>query len=429
MRPRFTVLVTACAAFGLAALPSIAGAAPQQNRGLTIHAVPHRIIAGEAVLIYGRLAGPGHGNQTIRLFHRINPAPRFTLIGSTTTDATGRFEFIRAEGIVESNRSWFVRGPAFSHSRTVHELVAPLVSLATSSIPAVGLTRHPVVFSGHVTPSHAGSVIELQSQKGSSDDWTTLKRGIVGAGSNYQLRYTWRSPGEREVRVLFRGDPRNTAAASDPLTVLVQQTEHSDFTIGTSAPIVANASPFTVSGTLYQPGTTTPEPSTSVSLSAREPGVPGFHEVSTTMTGPDGGYSFPNLTSTVNELYQVRATFAPARDSSAILFQGVQDVVRMTPSSSVSTVGGQITFSGSVSPHKAGHVIYLQRFGTDGDWHTVEVRSVQSDSTFTFGWTFGTAGVKEFRTRITGGPANVGTASSPVTIDVTQPPLSTLPTG
>lgn len=428
MRSRFTVLATACTAFTLAAVPGIAGAAPQQNLGLTIHAVPHRIIAGEAVLIYGRLAGADRGNQTIRLYHRINPAPRFTLIGRTRTDAVGRYEFIRAEGVVESNRSWFVRGPVFSHSRTVHERVAALVSLATSTSPATGLTRHPIVFSGHVTPGHAGSTVLLQAQRGSGDDWRTLERGVVRAGSNYQMRFAWRTPGERDVRVLFPGDARNTAAASDPVAVLIQQAEHSDFTIGTSAPIVANEAPFTISGTLYQPGTTTPEPTTSVSLFGREPGVPGFHEVSTVTTGPDGSYSFPNLTSTDNELYQVRATFPPARDTSSVLFQGVEDVVGMSASSSVSTVNGHITFSGSVSPDKAGHVIYLQRFGKDGDWHTVGVRFVRSDSTYTFGWTFGTAGVKEFRARITGGPANVGGASSPVTIDVTQPPLSSLPT-
>ena len=99
----------------------------------------------------------------------------------------------------------------------------------------------------------------------------------------------------------------------------------------------------------------------------------------------------------------------------------------MTASSQTSTVGGHITFSGSVSPDKSGHLIYLQRFGKDGDWHTVEVRTVAPGSTYSFGWTFGTAGVKQFRARITGGPVNVGSASPPVTVDVSQPPVTSLP--
>jgi hypothetical protein len=424
MRLRSTMLVCALSAFAFAAIPSVASAAPHHNRGLTIHAVPHRIIAGEAVLIYGQLKGPGHAGQTITLYHRINPQPVFSVIGTTQTDTEGRYEFTRADGIVLSNRSWYVRGPAPTHSRTVHERVAALVSLVAN--PAAGLTRHPIVFTGHVTPDHAGSVVALQTQKGSSDDWTTLKRTIVGPGSNYQFSQAWRTPGERDVRVLFRADGRNTAAASDPVSVTIEQTQVPDFTINTSDPIVTNDSPATISGVLDEPGTTTPEPSTSVSLFAREPSTGPFALVDTQITGTDGSYSF-SVQTTTNELYEARTTFVPHRHS-AVLFQGVQDVVNMT-GPMTSTVNGSVTFSGDVSPDKAGHVIYLQKLGADSDWHTVEVGLVRANSTFQFGWTFGTAGAKEFRARITGGPANVGGASAPVTVDVTQPALSTLPTG
>lgn len=426
MRLRPTLLACVLCAFAGTATPSIAGAAPVHNRGLTIHAVPHHIIAGEAVLIYGRLHGPDHANHLIRLFHRINPQAQFTLIGTTTTDSAGLYAFTRAEGVVLSNRSWFVRGPGLSHSATVHERVAALVSLSASS--SAGLTRHPLVLSGHVTPDHAGSVVALQEEKGSSDDWTTLKRGVVGPGSNYNISYAWRVPGSRDVRVVFRGDVRNTTAASDVASVVIQQTQVPDFTIQSSDPIVANGQAVTISGTLYQPGTTTAEPNTSVSLFARVPASGGYRELATATTGPDGSYSFANVASATNELYQVRTTFKPGRHSAA-LFEGVQDVVTMQASASTSTVNGHVVFTGSVSPDKAGHVIYLQKLGTDNDWHTVEVRSVGNSSTYQFGWTFGTAGTKQFRARITGGPANVGGASAPVTIDVTQPALSSLPTG
>ncbi len=426
MRLRFILLACAVAASVGALIPAGAGAAPVRNRGLTIHAVPHHIIAGEAVLIFGQLKGPDHAGQVIRLYHRINPQPQFSLIGTTRTNSAGQYEFTRAEGIVLTNRSWFVRGPGFTHSRTVHERVAALVSLSAST--TAGLTRHPIVFSGHVTPDHAGSVVALQVQKGSSDDWTTVKRGIVDSASNYNISYAWRVPGARDVRVRFGGDARNTAAVSDVISVVIQQQEVPGFTIQTSAPIVANGQSTTISGILDQPGTTTAEPNTSVSLFGREPSGGPFRELTTTTTGSDGSYSFANVVSTTNELYQVRTTFAPYRHT-AVLFEGVQDVVTMQASSSTSTVDGRITFSGSVSPDKSGHVIYLEKLGSDNDWHVVEVRFVGGNSTFQFGWTFGTAGTKEFRARITGGPANVGGASAPVTIDVTQPPLSALPTG
>ena len=426
MRLRFTVLGAALSALALMAVPAAAGAAPQHNNGLTIHAVPREIIAGETVLIFGRLHGADHAGQVIRLYHRINPNQQFSLISKTVTNAAGQYEFVRPDGIVMTNRSWFVRGPGLTHSQTVHELVAAEVSLAASSTN--GTTRHPLVFSGHVTPNHAGSLVLLQEQKNSGNGWTTIGHTRVGPDSNYEIAHGWRVPGSYDVRVLFTGDPRNIAAPSDPVTVLIQQTEIPDFTIQTSDPIVTPSEPYTISGTLSQPGGTTPLGSTSVSLFARRVGGGPFREVSSASTGSDGSYSFANLESTTNELYQVRTTFAPHRHS-AVLFEGVQDVVSMTASSMSSTVDGTITFSGNVSPDKVGHAIYLQKQGSDGDWHTVEVRFVNASSNFQFGWTFGAAGTKVFRARITGGPANVGAASAPVTIAVTQPPLSSLPTG
>jgi hypothetical protein len=423
MRLRSIVLATALVAFAPAAIPGAGAAAPSHNRGLTIHAVPNSIIAGEGVLIYGRLRGPGHGDQVIRLYHRLNPFP----IGTTHTNSAGYYEFIRAEGIVTTNRSWYTRGPLFTHSRTVHERVEALVSLAASS-PSV-TTRHPITFSGHLTPDHTGEAVVLQAQKGSTDHWTTLKRGSIGPGSNYQIPFAFRTPGAFDVRVLFRGDRRNIRADSDPVPVTIQQTEVPDFTIfQTSEPIVSTGSPDTIFGTLFEAGTTTREPNTMVSLFARVPQGGPFKEVTSTMTGSDGSYQFDKLESAINQLYEVRTTFPPARHT-AVLFEGVRDAVTISSSSPTSTVGGHITFTGSVSPDTAGHSIYLQRFGKDNNWHTVETRFVNAASTFEFGWTFWTAGAEEFRAKITGVPANVGGASPPVTIAVTLAPLSLLPTG
>ncbi len=426
MRLRFAVLACALAALACAAGPSMAGAAPVHNRGLTIHALPNDIIAGEAVLIYGQLKGPDHACQTIVLHHRINPNASFSVIGRTTTNANGQYEFIRPDGILLTNRSWFVRGPGFTHSRTVHEHVAALVSLAASS-PS-GLTRQPIALNGHLTPDHIGSIVALQEQNdtGDGNGWVTLKRSVVGPGSNFNISYAWRVPGAYNVRVLFGGDALNGSASSDMTSLVIQQAEVSDFTIQTSAPIVPNGQPVTISGTLYQPGTTTAKPGTSVSLFRRMPQGGPYGEITTTTTAADGSYSFANVMSTTNELYQVRTTF---KRHTAALFEGVQDVVTMSASSMTSTVGGHITFTGTVSPDKAGHAVYLEKLGIDNNWHVVEIRFVNNSSTFQFGWTFGSAGTKEFRARMTGGPENVGGVSAPITFAVSQPPLASLPTG
>ncbi len=143
-----------------------------------------------------------------------------------------------------------------------------------------------------------------------------------------------------------------------------------------------------------------------------------FTPVADTTTGSDGSYTFPPQTPSYNTVYQVRTTLAPRRHSAA-LFEGVQDVLTHdTELDHLARSAAEVTFTGTVLPDKAGHVIYLQRLGADGDWHNEEVRFVTNASTFQFGWTFGKAGTYEFRARITGDRGNVGGASAPVTITV-----------
>ncbi len=178
MRPRFVVLASLIAALGLAVLPAVGNAAPNHNHGLTINATPDPIVTGDQVMIYGQLNTDHPGNRLIVLYHRVNPATQFSVVGTTRTNATGFYEFLRADGVVTTNRNWFVTGPGTTHSRTVHEHVAASVGLTAST--TTGDTDHAIVFSGHVSPNHAGERVYLQVQQGlNGDDWGTLKRGSV----------------------------------------------------------------------------------------------------------------------------------------------------------------------------------------------------------------------------------------------------------
>jgi hypothetical protein len=428
MRPRFAVLASVLCALVVVALPGIAAAAPRDNHGLTINATPNPINAGDGVLVYGQLNNPPVGGQTITLFHHISGSQQgFTPISKTTTDSHGFYEFTRAEGIVLTNRRWFTREAAIHgvHSRTVHERVSALVSLTASTDNTE--TRQPIVFSGHVTPNHAGEPVFLQEQKGNSDDWRTLKADTLGPASNYSIPFAWRVPGPHVVRVVVRTDLRNVRGESDPLTVTIQQAQVVDFTVNSSDPIIEFGKSATISGTLFMPGTTTPEPNIAVTLFGRTAGQGQFVALGAGSTDSSGNYSFTE-SPPHNTIYVVRTTLAPRRHT-APLFEGVRDVVTLASSSPTATVGGQVSFTGTVTPDKAGHVVYLQKLGPDGDWHNVEVRLVHSDASFQFGWTFGSAGTKQFRARIPGGPVNLGGASAPVTITVadTAAPLSSLP--
>ena len=224
MRVRVAALAAAVTACGCAAIPSIAAAhGPVHDRALTIHNSPGSIVAGDPVLIYGRLLGRGSAHQRIVLWHRINPRGHFTIIGRTQTDSSGRYEFTRQTGIVETDRSWFTSGPALSHSETVHERVSAEVTLNPGSTQAS--TRHPITFSGRVSPGHAGEPVEIQAQQGDSARWHTIRVAKLSASSSYSTPFAWRFPGPRNVRAVFAGDRRNTRGVSSVSTVIVQQTE------------------------------------------------------------------------------------------------------------------------------------------------------------------------------------------------------------
>lgn len=413
MRIRFLALLALLCTFVALGVPEVAGAAPTHNAGLTISATPNPILAGQGVLIYGQLNTADNSGQEIKLFHRISPETSFSLVQTTTTNSYGFYHFTRAEGVVMSNRSWFVRGPDGTHSRTITEGVAADVSLTASTTSAV--TGQRIVFTGSVSPSHRYQLLKLQEQNGvSGDGWTTIASTYTDARSDFALSHGFRLAGDYTLRAVFPSDARNLEGDSDSITVSVQQRQHSLFTIGSSDPIIAAGGSVTISGTLYS-SESTPEPSTTVGLYGGKPG--GTKELlATTTTGPDGSYSFTR-SPLHNRVFFVATTSRPFR-ATANLYEGVQDVVTILASSTTSEQGGSVTLSGTVTPDHAGHVIHLQILGTHGFWHNVATGVVASGSTYSFTYTFGQDGAVQLRARIDGGPENVGGASPPVTITV-----------
>ncbi len=438
MRLRFAVFASVLAAFAAVAAPGVANAAPRHNHGLSINATPNPLITGQGVLIYGQLNGAHNAGRRIYLFHRVNPSPFFTLVGVTTTDRFGFYDFQRAEGVVLTNRSWFVRAlslPGNIHSRTVHERVAAAVSLTASA--STTDTKTPVVFSGHVDPVgfHVGERVALQEQVSPTNDtWRTIKGGVIDSSSNYSISYRFRVPGAYTLRAEFPGDVRNTAAVSDnTVGVTVDQTQNPTFTINSSSPIIIDGRSATISGVLYLPGPTattplTPDPNVNVTLFGHIPGQP-FTPLGNVYTGTNGSYSFTVRPSS-NTVYYVRTTHAPPPvRRTAELFEGVSDLVSLTASSPTAMVGRTVTFTGNVTPDKAGDVVDLQQLGKDGSFHTVAERLINGASAYRFVWRFGNQWTFTFRTMVPGDPFNLSGTSTPVTVTVTLPPLvSALPT-
>ncbi len=425
MRTRALVLAAiVCGLMTALVAPMAANAAPRHNHGLTEAATPNPIVEGEGVLIYGRLTGADSANQTIYLYHRLADQVGFSLVSKTTTNQYGFYEFVRADGVVLTNRNWYVVGPGDTHSHTIHEKVASSLTLTTAATSAT--TAQVETFTGTVAPNHPHQVVELQDQSSiTGSGWKTIAKGVTNADSAFTITHRFRIPGDYTLRALLKSDRRNIAGSSDSVTLAVQQEQNPLFTINSSDPLLTDGQSVTISGDLYATGTT-PDPAVPVTLYGRTATGP-LHALASSTTGTDGSYSF-SQTPTTNTVYVVEETAAP-KTRTAPLFQGIQDVVTLTPSSTTIAEGQADTFSGNVTPDKTGHWIYLQRQGTNGGWQDVAATQLTAGSHYTFSYAFGQTGTFTLRTRIYGGPADIGGASTPVTITVSGvAPASGLPT-
>jgi hypothetical protein len=405
------------------AMPSRADAHPHHNYGLTIAATPDPSTAGDGVLIYGRLQGAHNANQKIYLFHRINPAPRFTIIQVTRTNAEGFYEITRADGVVNSNRNWFVLGPNNTHSKTIHELVAAEVTLSTASASAT--TAQTVDFTGSIFPAHVHQRVVLQEQTNTNGNgWKTIDSGYTDGSSSFSINHRFRAAGSYTLRAFFPADPRNIASQSASITETIEQDQNPSFTISGSSQLLVNGQSETITGTLYANGSTTSgQPNVPVTLYAHDANG-GFKALENGTTDGSGNYTFTTMP-VHNTVYRVSASH---NETTADLFVGVQDVVTANPSATTTTVGGMVTITGTVTPDHTGHVVYLEKQNSAGQWVVIKAGVVGTGSQYRFGFTPGLVGTKELRVQITGGPWNVGGVSPTVTIMVNGvAPVTSLP--
>jgi hypothetical protein len=366
-------------------------------------------------MIWGRLSGPNVANQVVVLWHGVNPDRRFTPVQSVRTNARGFYEIERADGVVISNRNWYVVSDG-ARSRTVHEKVFAEVSLHSSTQTAH--TNEPVVFSGHVQPNHAGGRILLQRQIGRrGDDWRTIAAGRIGPGSNFSIVHRFREPGNATLRARLPGDQRNLRSDSAPVSLVILRRQNPRLTLNASANPINAGQSVTLSGTLVGPNNAN-QPVTLFAHTDRQSYAP----VAQASTDSRGNYRF--IQSPINNtVYKVRA----AGRESTQLFEGVSDVVTISTSANRARVGQTITISGGVVPDKTGHVVYLQLRGDDGEFHTIQTGRVQVGSSYRFAHRLQSAGQKVYRVVVPGGPENLRGVSPTVTVDVAPVPPEELP--
>ena len=360
MRTRFAVLATVLSALVVSAAPAVANAAPYSSPSLTINATPnpdHRW-PGRCDLrsADGSAEQRQQADRAVPPDRSDGPTSRSSASAERTRWASTRSRGLRdrrLQPLLVRRRHRAVAGTV--QSPTIDEKVSALVTLtADGNTTTTVNTAQPVRFFGHVAPYHPFEPVLLQEQNSlTGNGWTTIARTTTFGGSNFRFSHRWTVPGTYTLRAVFPGDPRNIAGDSQPVTVTVQQKQVPSFTINSSNPIIQDGGSTTIAGVLYAKGSTaTPEPTTEVTLYEAIAGG-SWQSVATTTTGTDGSYSFTESPAH-NTAYQVRTTLPPTRHS-AILFEGVSDVVTLVPTSTTGLDGGtdMLTTHGQPRPHRS----------------------------------------------------------------------------
>jgi hypothetical protein len=261
--------------------------------------------------------------------------------------------------------------------------------------------------------------VVLQRQNAiTGNEWHRIDFGLVSSTGAFSITHRFIVPGDANIRVLVRAHRLNIPSPSNVLTYEISQAQNPAFTIQASADPISDGQPVIISGVA---SAAAKMPVTLLAHTARQH---GFAPVSEVTAEADGNYTFPAQSPINSTFYEVRG----AGKASAVLYEGVKDVLTdAAVSPSKIQAGGSLTFTGTVSPEHAGHVIYLERQNASGvGFHVVEVSTVLPGSAYSISHTVYDPGTKVFRVKIPGGPENEGVASSPFTIEVTPAPAGAL---
>lgn len=432
----------ACACVLAAAPAALARRHPFQGGcKISIDVVPHWMIAGEPVVVFGRLRCADQASaadREVKLFHHlIGLGAGFTYVQSVTTNAQGFYLIERADGVVESSRLWYVRARGATSSVKGVRVAATVTLSGPTEGPLLTGFANRVTFTGTVSPDDVGARVVLQRQNGTTGrEWHPIGAGTVMPGPTsggpgvFTIPHVFKVPGDANVRVLVRSHRRNVPSVSNVLAYTISQAQNPMLTIQASSDPIAFGESVTLSGKLEGGG------GEFVTLLARTAFQHGFAPIAQVQTNAAGEYAFSPQAPVNSTFYRVESHPAvcspPTRRAcrgvkSAVLYEGVKDVLTAQASSTTVQAGQPITFTGAVAPDHTGHAVYLERQNARfPGFHVIEVGVVGAGSTYSITRRFYDPGTKVVRVFVPGGPENGGAASQPFTIDVTPAPASAL---
>ncbi len=397
---------------------------PSGRCHIGLNVAPREVTAGDPVVAFGRLVCARRidtTGQTVQLYEHSFGRPGYILVQSTSTGPLGFYELTQTG--VDVNSSFYARSHGAQSGRK-RVRVAAQVTLTGPPEGTQLLTGSPnaVTFTGTVTPADAGARVVLQRQNAlTGNEWRRIGDGTAGPEGSFSIAHTFVVPGDANLRVLVRSHGTSISSPSNVLTYEISQAQNPQLTIN------ASSDPIVYGQSVMISGVATGLASTPVTLFERTASQHGFAPVAEVMTNAGGEYTLPAQSPVYNAFYEVKTGAKASGERSAVLYEGVKDVLTAEVSPSTIEAGQTLTFKGTVAPEHAGHVVYLERQNVSGDgFHVVQIATIEAGSTYTIAHTVYDAGTKVFRVRIPGDPENEGAVSAPFTIQVTPAPASAL---
>ncbi len=386
---------------------------PGANCRISLNVAPRLVTSGETVLAYGQATCPpsNEAGQTVTLYQRVAGSSGFAVAGTTTTDSHGFYQMTTAP---ETTNSQFYAAIGSSVSRHRPLKVAAQVTL----LPVEGSVanalhtgrRNAVTFKGSVSPNDNGALVILQRQNAiRGNEWHRIGHTIVDTNGQFALTHAFVAAGASDIRVLVKSNKRNIASPSNVLTYDISQAQNPSLTIFSAT------DPVPYGGSTVISGTVAGAPNTTVTLTGHAAHNP-FVTIATAKTDSEGKYSFPASSPLVSTFYKVTG----AGRNSSVLYEGVKYLLTAAASASTVTSGQSVTFTGTVTPARAGHAIYIERQNVAGTgFHVISVGTVNADGSYSITRNLYAPGTDVLRVKVPGDPENGGTASNPFTITVT----------
>jgi hypothetical protein len=399
---------------------------------VNLQASSPRITTGAPLSLFGTLSCPEAGSstgqsattgqsaaagQSVTLYQKVAHTPGFSIAATATTEANGTFR-VTPSG-VEANSVFYVRADGAKSAR-VSVKVAPEVTIETptadtqllvgaahtaSDSPADSGT---VTFTGKVSPADAGATVALQ-RKYAGELWHHIGVGQVDPEGGYSIAHTFFRAGQATVRVVVHSHGLYMNSASTPVTYQISRRGRSrQITIQGSTDPIAYGLPVTISGTVAGAA------GQSITLQAQT-SEGKFTPVTTGETGAGGEYSFD-----VSPQQTTRYRVTSATASSVDLSEDVTYALTPTPTATTIPVGGQIAFTGIVTPAHEGQSVELERGYASGlGYHVIATGTVSSSSTYSIAHTFTDTGTETLRIRVPGNNGGIqGVASAAFELEV-----------